>query len=257
MDVLFTSEGIAALLTLTVLEIVLGIDNLIFIGILAGKLPEHQQGTARTVGLSLALILRVGFLFAATWIAGLTEPLFSIPAILAMDAPFGVTGRDIIMLGGGLFLLYKATTELHDKLEGGSDVAGAAARVSLFAVIANIIMLDVVFSIDSVITAIGLSNELIIMVIAVVVSIIVMQLTAKSITGFIQHHPTIKILALAFLLMVGLVLTAEGFHVHVPKGYVYFAMAFSVGVETMNMRYRGKKNREPLELHQRQITGGS
>jgi predicted tellurium resistance membrane protein TerC len=251
MDVLFTSEGLVALLTLTVLEIVLGIDNLIFIGILASKLPENQQGTARSVGLSLALGLRVAFLFAATWIAGLTHPWFSIPAVLAMDAAFDVTGRDVIMLGGGLFLLYKATTELHDKLEGGYDSISEPAKATMLAVIANIIMLDVVFSIDSVITAIGLSNELVIMVIAVVISIIVMQLTAKSVTRFIQNHPTIKILALSFLLMVGLVLTAEGFHAHVPKGYVYFAMAFSIAVEAMNMRYRRRSNRNPIELHQR------
>lgn len=253
MDVLLTSEGLAALLTLTVLEIVLGIDNLIFIGILAGKLPEHQQGSARTIGLSLALGLRVALLFAATWIAGLTQPILTIPAILAMDVPFSVTGRDAIMLGGGLFLLYKATTELHDKLEGGHGSSATASRASFGFVVTNIILLDVVFSIDSVITAIGLSRELLIMVIAVVVSIVVMQLAAKTIMVFIQHHPTMKILALAFLLMVGLVLMAEAFHVHVPKGYVYFAMAFSVGVEALNMRYRRRLGRQPLELHQPQL----
>lgn len=251
MDVLFTAEGLVALLTLTILEVVLGIDNLIFVGILAGKLPVDKQERARTIGLLGALIMRVVFLMLASWIAQLQDSLFSIPAILGMDAPFGVSGRDLIMFGGGMFLLYKATTELHDKLEGGPESTTGAKAATFGAVVSQIIALDLVFSIDSVITAIGLSQDITIMVIAVVASMIVMKLSARSITNFIAKHPTIKILALAFLLMVGLVLVAEGFHAHVPKGYVYFAMAFSVTVELLNLRYRSKLSTGAVQLKNR------
>jgi predicted tellurium resistance membrane protein TerC len=249
MDILLTADGIIALITLTVLEIVLGIDNIIFISILVGKLKESDQPRARAIGLGLALVLRLVFLAGASWIAQLTTPIITVPAMLGMDAPFGFSGRDLIMLAGGLFLLAKATTELHEKLEGDSDVHTKTGTSSFAAIIAQIIVLDLVFSIDSVITAIGLSQSFLIMAIAVIVAVGVMQLSAGSVSRFIHDHPTVKILALAFLLMVGMVLVAEGFHVHVPKGYVYFAMAFSVGVEFLNMRFRSKASKPPVELH--------
>lgn len=248
MEHLLTPEGLVALVTLTVLEIVLGIDNLIFVSILAGKLPADQQPRARTIGLSLAMILRVAFLFAATWVAQATVPLFEISPIIGMTEAFAVTGRDLIMAAGGLFLLAKATTELHSKLEGEEHGARTGKGAAFGAVIVQIILLDLVFSIDSVITAIGLAQDLLIMVIAVVVAVMVMQLSAKSISGFIHRHPTVKVLALAFLLMIGMLLTVEAFHVHVPKGYVYFAMAFSVGVEFLNIRVRAKSAAAPVEL---------
>ena len=247
MEHMLTPEGLIALVTLTVLEIVLGIDNLIFVSILAGKLPADQQQRARTIGLSLAMILRVAFLFAASWVAQATVPLFEIGPFPGMESAFGVTGRDLIMAAGGLFLLAKATTELHGKLEG-EEHSSAGGRAKAFnAVIVQIILLDLVFSIDSVITAIGLSQNLTIMVIAVIVAVVVMQLSAASISGFIHRHPTIKVLALAFLLMIGMLLVVEAFHVHVPKGYVYFAMAFSVGVELLNIRIRARST-PPVEL---------
>jgi len=242
MDILFS------LLTLTVLEIVLGIDNLIFISILVQRLPQERQPAARTIGLGLALGLRIAFLFAAKWIADLVDPLFVMPAILGMDEPFGFSGRDLIMLAGGLFLLAKATTELHNKLEGEGHVGASSGTASFGSIITQIVALDLVFSIDSVITAIGLAKELWVMVVAVVAAIVVMQLIAKPLSAFIAQHPTVKILALAFLIMIGTVLLAEGFHVHVPKPYIYFAMAFSVGVELLNIRYRRKRGTEPVEL---------
>lgn len=229
---LLTPEGIVALLTLTILEIVLGIDNIIFISILVGKLPPEQAQRARTIGLSLAVILRIVFLFGAVYLATLTEPFLVVFS-------HGITGRDVIMFGGGLFLIAKATTELHSKLEGKEEEEQASKSSRSFALmVLQIIILDLVFSIDSVITAIGLSQDLLIMVIAVVVAVIVMQISAKSISHFIEGHPTIKVLALAFLIMVGFVLVVEGFHVHVPKGYIYAAMAFSISVEMLNIRMR-------------------
>ena len=251
MEFLLTSEGIIALLTLTTLEIVLGIDNIIFVSILVGKLPEHQQGRARTLGLALALVLRLVFLAGATWIAGLTTPLFIFEPILFMREAFGVTGRDLIMLSGGLFLLAKATTELYTKLEGAgeeghSDSASKQQKRAFGWLIVQIILLDIVFSIDSVITAVGLTTSFAVMAIAVTVAVGVMMLSAGGISRFIHAHPSVKILALAFLLMIGMVLLLEGMHVHIPKGYVYFAMAFSVLVEVMNMRLRRKV--KPVEL---------
>ncbi|MBS1561489.1 MAG: TerC family protein [Bacteroidetes bacterium] len=231
---LLTPEGIVALLTLTILEIVLGIDNIIFISILVGKLPPDQAQRARTIGLSLAVILRIVFLFGAVYLATLTEPFLVVFS-------HGITGRDVIMFGGGLFLIAKATTELHSKLEGKEEEEQTSKSSRSFALmVLQIIILDLVFSIDSVITAIGLSQDLLIMVIAVVVAVIVMQISAKSISHFIEGHPTIKVLALAFLIMVGFVLVVEGFHVHVPKGYIYAAMAFSISVEMLNIRMRRK-----------------
>ena len=251
MEVFLTADGLVALLTLTVLEIVLGIDNIIFISILVGKLPEKEQGRARTIGLSLALILRILFLAGAAWIAGLVDPLFTISPILAMDEPFGVTGRDLIMFSGGLFLLAKATTELYSKLDGAEEEPDSdkAARRAFGWLIVQIIVLDFVFSIDSVITAVGLTQDFQIMAVAVVVAVGVMMASAGSISRFIHRHPSVKILALAFLLMVGMVLVLEGFHVHIPKGYVYFSMAFSVMVEAFNLRFRAKrKGTKPVEL---------
>jgi predicted tellurium resistance membrane protein TerC len=253
-EYLLTSEGLVALLTLTTLEIVLGIDNIIFVSILVGKLPADRQATARTVGLTLALVFRLMFLAAASWIAGLTQALFQVPAVLSMDAPFDVSGRDLIMFTGGLFLLTKATTELYNKLEGYADdhrtddETKAAARRLFGWMIVQIILLDIVFSIDSVITAVGLTTNFPVMAIAVIIAVGVMLLAASRISAFIEQHPSIKILALAFLLMVGMVLVLEGFHVHIPKGYVYFSMAFSVLVEAFNMRFRRRRVAKAVEL---------
>lgn len=244
MEFLLTSEGIIALLTLTVLEIVLGIDNVIFISILVGKLPESEQAKARTIGLSLALVLRLAFLAVASWVAGLTQPIFSVGPIPILDIHQELSGRDLIMLGGGLFLLVKATSELYAKIETPIEASRPKAsqqkRKDFTWMIIQIILLDIVFSIDSVITAIGLSKHFAVMAIAVVIAVGVMLWTSGSISRFIERHPSIKILALAFLLMIGMVLVAEGLGSHIPKGYVYFAMAFSMGVEALNMRFRKK-----------------
>jgi predicted tellurium resistance membrane protein TerC len=260
MEFLLTGEGIVSLLTLTVLEIVLGIDNIIFISILVGKLPNQQQARTRTIGLALALILRIAFLAGASWMVGLTMPIVTIPPFFLHDIPFFVTGRDFIMFAGGLFLMGKATTELYSKLEGvetqprqigaqsGTTKSAQASKVAASLII-QIIVLDIVFSVDSVITAVGLTRNLPVMVIAVVTAVGVMMWTAAGISRFIHRHPSVKILALSFLLMVGLVLMIEGLHVHVPKGYIYFAMAFSMAVEGLNMRFRGRRvPAHPVEL---------
>ena len=230
-----------AFTTLTVLELVLGIDNVIFISILAGKLPAEQQARARFIGLSLALVMRVILLFSLSWVIGLTAPLFSV---------FGqsVSGRDLVLLIGGLFLIAKSTHEIHGSLEGEEGTAVKKVYSSFASVIVQITLLDIVFSLDSVITAVGMVNNLWIMIAAVVISIIAMMLFAGSIGAFVQRHPTIKMLALAFLLLIGVTLIAEGLHQHIPKGYIYFAMAFSVLVEVLNMRLR-KKSKEPVQLH--------
>jgi predicted tellurium resistance membrane protein TerC len=250
MELLVTPDVIISLITLTILEIVLGIDNIIFISILVGRLPERDQAKARTIGLSLALVLRIIFLFGATWIAQLTSDLITTPAIFGIIPSVGFSGRDLIMLAGGLFLLAKATSELHAKLEGNEHEGSAKATASFGSMIAQIIALDLVFSIDSVITAIGLTQHFWVMVVAVIISVGVMQLSAGSIARFIHRHPTVKVLALAFLIMIGTLLVAEGFEVHVPKGYVYFAMAFSMGVEFLNMRLRARSVAAPVELRQ-------
>jgi predicted tellurium resistance membrane protein TerC len=255
METLFTSDNLVSLLTLTVLEIVLGIDNIIFISVLVGRLEPSKQQKARTIGLSLALVLRLVFLMGAVWIAQLTAPLFYFPQVLAMDAPWGISGRDLIMLCGGLFLLAKATSEIHNKLEGAEHAPSGAARAAFATMIAQIIILDIVFSIDSVITAIGLVQNFTVMAISVIIAVIVMQLSAGKISAFIHAHPTVKILALAFLMMVGLVLMLEGFGVHVPKGYVYTAMLFSITVEFLNMRLRRKHAGAPVELRNPSIDG--
>ncbi|HEX6112289.1 MAG TPA: TerC family protein [Geminicoccaceae bacterium] len=216
-----------SLATLSVLEIVLGIDNIIFLTIVSARLPEHQQATARRIGLGLALLARILLLFSLTWMIGLTQPIFAI-------GEFEVSWRDIVLAGGGLFLIVKGTMEMHHMLEGygGESVAGTA---SFAAVIAQIVMLDVVFSLDSVITAIGIAEHIPIMVAAIVIAMAVMLLAAEPTARFVNAHPTVKMLALSFLLLVGAALVADGMHFHIPRGYLYFAIAFSIGVESLNL----------------------
>lgn len=244
MNDLTSPEALIALATLTAMEIVLGIDNIIFIAVLVAKLPLELQAKARNLGISLALIMRLGLLFSLTWIMGLTEPLFAI-----FDK--GFSGRDLILLGGGLFLIAKATHEIHDKLEGSDTSEGAGGnrgKAKLGSILAQIIALDIVFSLDSVITAVGMSQSISIMVIAMVAAVGVMLLAANGISNFVHKHPTIKILALSFLLLIGVMLTIEGTGGHVNKAYIYFAMAFSLAVELLNLRYR--KKQKPIELRE-------
>ena len=229
-----------AFITLTVLELVLGIDNVIFISILSGKLPEKEQPRARFIGLALALVMRVLLLLSLSWVMGLVEPLFSV-----FSQP--VSGRDLILLVGGLFLIAKSTHEIHGSLEGEEGERSRKVYSGFTSVIIQIMLLDIVFSLDSVITAVGMVNNLWIMIAAVVISIIAMMLFAGSIGAFVQRHPTIKMLALAFLILIGVTLIAEGLHQHISKGYIYFAMAFSVLVEFLNMQLR--KKAPPVELH--------
>jgi predicted tellurium resistance membrane protein TerC len=236
----------AALVTLAVLEIVLGIDNIIFISILAGRLPAHQQPRARVLGLTIAMVSRIILLFSITGVMRLTAPLFT---ILEQE----ISGRDIILIVGGLFLLAKATHEIHAKLEGEEDGHAAAGRASLSGVLLQIFVLDVVFSLDSVITAVGMADDLAIMVIAIVIAVGVMMVLAGPISRFVETHPTIKILALSFLLLIGVTLIAEGFEQHISKGYIYFAMAFSVFVEMINLRVRSKTG--PVKLHRKMPAG--
>jgi predicted tellurium resistance membrane protein TerC len=249
LDVLLTSHGLIALVTLTAMEIVLGIDNVVFIAILAGKLPAAQQRSARRLGLSLALIIRIALLFAISWMMGLTAPFVSVLG-------HGVSGRDLILLGGGLFLIFKATWEIYDKLEAAhvKGVAGKGRRVFI-AVLVQILLLDIVFSLDSVITAVGMANDLAIMVVAMVLAMLVMLAAAGPLSGFVERHPSVKILALSFLLLIGVMLVADGMGSHVPKGYIYFAMAFSLFIELLNLRYRAK--RQPVTLHRRFEDTGS
>jgi predicted tellurium resistance membrane protein TerC len=230
---------VVALLTLTVLEIVLGVDNIVFIAILAGRLPPEQRQRARVVGLGLALLMRIALLFTISWVIGLTAPLFSV---------FGheVSGRDLILVGGGLFLIAKATFEIHEMLEGEEAHMPGAAVASFGSVVAQIVVLDAVFSLDSVITAVGMVDELWIMVAAVVIAIVIMMFSAGAIGDFVHRHPTVKMLALSFLVLIGTALVAEGGGLHLPKGYVYFAMGFSVLVELLNQRVRAR--RAPVEL---------
>jgi len=230
-----------ALVTLTALEIVLGIDNIIFISIQAGKLPVHQQEKARLVGLGLAMFIRVALLFSLTWLMGLTAPLLT---VLGNE----ITGRDLILISGGLFLLWKSTMEIHEKLEGPEEHDEAkGATVSFGSVIIQILLLDIVFSLDSIITAIGMANQLAVMVAAVVIAVGFMMLFSGKISDFVDRHPTIKILALSFLLMIGVALIGDGLDMHIPKGYIYFAMAFSVVVEMLNLKV-GRKGK-PVKLH--------
>ena len=231
-----------AFLTLLALEIVLGIDNIIFISILAGKLPAEQQPRARFIGLGLALFIRVALLFSLSWVIGLTAPLFS---VLSQE----ISGRDLILIGGGLFLLAKATYEIHENLEGEEGHASKSVKASFISVIIQIILLDAVFSLDSVITAIGMVDNVGLMISAVVVAIAFMMFFAGPVGSFVDRHPTIKMLALSFLLLIGVTLLVEAFEYHVPKGYIYFAMGFSVFVEMLNMRLRKKS--QPVKLHER------
>ena len=237
---LVSPEAWIALGTLTALEIVLGIDNIIFISVLVGRLPEQRRNLARKLGLGLAMISRLALLFSITWIMGLTGPWFAF---------FGqeISGRDFILVSGGLFLLAKATHEIHNSLEGEVDDSQRTLAASFGSVLVQIAVLDIVFSLDSVITAVGLVDEFSIMAVAIVLAVIVMMIAAKPIGDFVDDHPTIKILALSFLILVGVTLMVEGFDVHVPKGYIYFAMAFSIAVEMLNIRMRRKQG-APLKL---------
>jgi predicted tellurium resistance membrane protein TerC len=234
-------EGWIALLTLTVLEIVLGIDNIIFISILAGRLRTDQREKARRLGLGLAMFIRIALLLSITWVMGLTTPLFTL-----FDNR--ISGRDLILIVGGLFLLAKSTHEIHDKLEGAEQHGTAKAVASFSGVIVQILLLDIVFSLDSVITAVGMADDIAVMVIAVVIAVAVMLVSAGPISDFVERHPTVKMLALAFLILIGVSLIAEGFDQHISKGYIYFAMAFSVFVELINLRVRAKS--DPVKLHQ-------
>jgi predicted tellurium resistance membrane protein TerC len=243
MEWLANPENWLALVTLTVLEIVLGIDNIIFISILVGKLPDRQQPRARQLGLFLAMFLRVGLLASLAWMAKLTAPLFT---VLRQE----ISGRDLILIVGGLFLLFKATREIHGRLEGEEGEAGARVAARFSAVIVQILLLDIVFSLDSVITAVGMANHLAVMITAVVLAVGVMMWAAAPISDFVTRHPTIKMLALSFLLMIGVSLMAEGLGVHIPKGYIYFAMAFSVLVEMLNLRESKVKKGPPVKLRE-------
>jgi predicted tellurium resistance membrane protein TerC len=224
-----------AFATLVALELVLGVDNIVFISILAGKLPEEQRPKARTTGIALAVVTRILLLLSVSWIVNLKNPLFSLPVI---GTP--ISGKDLILLVGGLFLLWKSVHEIHDKLEGVEGHASAKVRAAFWSVIIQIMLLDIVFSLDSIITAVGMVNDLAIMIIAVITAALVMILAAGPISNFVDHHPTIKILALSFLLLIGFTLVVEALHVHIPKGYIYFAMIFSVFVEALNLRLRAK-----------------
>ena len=240
MEALFTAENAIALATLAGLEIVLGIDNIVFIAILTQKLPVDQQAFARRVGLLGAMVMRIGLLLALGWVMGLTAELFRVFGQ-------GFSGRDLILLGGGLFLVGKAVYEIHDKLEGDMVEGGQGAVVSMASVIAQIMILDMVFSLDSVITAVGMADEILVMIAAVVIALGVMLVFAERISTFIETHPTMKILALSFLILIGTVLMLEGFGKHVEKGYIYFAMAFALGVELVNVAVRSRK---PVQLKQ-------
>ncbi|HKW36506.1 MAG TPA: TerC family protein [Burkholderiales bacterium] len=242
MELLSDPRAWIAFVTLTVLELVLGIDNVIFISILVDKLEQSKRELARKLGLFLAMFMRIGLLFVLAWVAGLTAPLFALPL-------FGqeISGRDLILIAGGLFLLWKSTAEIHQLLEGEKGEASAAARATFSAVIVQIILIDMVFSLDSIVTAVGMVDHLAVMVAAVVASVALMMAFAGAIGRFVSAHPTVKMLALAFLFVIGVVLIADGFDHHIPKGYVYFAMAFSVAVEALNIRMR-KKRAAPVEL---------
>ncbi len=235
-----------SLLTLTGLEIVLGIDNIIFISILAGKLPVDQQKKARQLGLSLALVTRVLLLLSLTWLMGMTRPLFTLPIL-----DHGVSGRDLILLVGGLFLIGKSVVEVHEKLEGEEGHAtGSKGRISFVSVIVQILLLDIVFSLDSVITAIGMANKVGVMIAAVILALAVMLVFAGAIGDFVNRHPTLKMLALSFLILIGVTLVGESLGQHIPKGYIYFSMAFAFGVEMLNLKLRAKEKVKPVELHQ-------
>jgi predicted tellurium resistance membrane protein TerC len=230
---LFTVASLISLLTLSVLEIVLGIDNIIFISIIAGKLPKAKQGRARAIGLMMALIMRVILLFSISWIVGLKEALFNI-------GDFAVTGRDLILFSGGVFLLYKTTIELHNKIQGYGEDAMNVKKVSFNAIVMQIVLIDIVFSFDSILTAVGLVSNLLIMILAVIIAMIIMIIFSGKVADFINENPTIKVLALSFLLMIGVILILESFHEHVDKKFIYISIAFSLFVEVLNIRMRRK-----------------
>jgi predicted tellurium resistance membrane protein TerC len=248
----FTNPEIwISLITLTFLEIVLGIDNIIFIAIMASKLPANKQKKARQLGLALAMITRVLLLLSLSWIMTLTSPLFNIGEWIALTdsellKQFAISGRDLILIIGGLFLIYKSTSEIHDKLEGADHQAETRAVITFTGVIVQILLLDIVFSLDSVITAVGMANHIEVMIAAVILAVLVMMLSAGGISDFVNNHPTVKMLALSFLLLIGVSLLAEGFDQHIPKGYIYFAMAFSVLVEMLNLKMN--KGKKPVHL---------
>jgi predicted tellurium resistance membrane protein TerC len=247
MDWISNPEAWIALATLTVLEIVLGIDNVVFISILAGKLPRDQQNKARRIGLGLAMLMRILLLLSLTWIIKLTTPLFT---VLGEE----ISGRDLVLIIGGLFLLFKSTREIHERLEGEEGHGSGRVAPSLASVLIQIMLLDIVFSLDSVITAVGMAEDVGVMITAVVVAVAFMMLFARPISEFVDHHPTVKMLALSFLLLIGMALIAEGLDLHIPKGYIYFAMAFSVGVELLNLRMR-KRKAEAIRLRQPYVPG--
>src|SRR3990170_6446191 len=241
MDAFLTADGLIAFFTLTFLEVVLGVDNVIFISILVGKLPKEQQQRGRTIGLGGAMGMRILLLLSLTWIMRLTQPLFT-----AFN--HGFSGRDLILIAGGLFLLWKATVEIHDKLEGEEAHGTTKVKPSFGAVIGQIMLLDIIFSLDSVITAVGMANDISIMIAAVVVAVVIMMVSARAIGDFVMQHPTVKVLALSFLLMIGLTLIAEGAGFHIPKGYIYFAMGFSFFGEMINRR--PPPAHAPVKLHE-------
>ena len=241
MDAFLTSDGLLALVTLTFLEIILGVDNVIFISILSGKLPPSEQLKARRTGLLAAMGMRILLLMSIAWIVRLTAPLFT---VFSQE----ISGRDLIMLGGGLFLMAKATIEIHERLEGEEEHGSTRVAPSFASVIGQIMLLDIVFSLDSVITAVGMADDVSIMVAAVVLSVAIMMFAAEPISAFVSRHPTVKVLALSFLLLIGVSLVGDGLGMHIPKGYIYFAMGFSVCVEMVNLRVRGSG--KPGHLHQ-------
>lgn len=252
MEFLSSPEAWISLLTLTILEIVLGIDNIVFISILAGKLPADQQKRARTMGLGLAMFTRVLLLFSLSWVMKLTAPLFNIGDFIGVTnadwlEKMAISGRDLILIIGGLFLIYKSTHEIHDKLEGEEEESIKGKAHSFAGIIVQILILDIVFSLDSVITAVGMADHIEIMIAAVVIAVGIMMVSASAISDFVNNHPTVKMLALSFLLLIGVSLLAEGLDQHIPKGYIYFAMAFSVLVEMLNLKMKGKK-KEPIQL---------
>jgi predicted tellurium resistance membrane protein TerC len=243
-------EAWVALVTLVVLELVLGVDNVIFISILAGKLPVEQRDRARMTGIAMAVITRILLLLSLSWIIRLEEPLFDLPVL-----DIGISGRDLILLAGGLFLLWKSVREIHERLEGEEGHASAKIRAAFWSVIIQIMVLDIVFSLDSVITAVGMANELMIMIIAVISAALVMIFASGPIGHFVEQHPTVKMLALAFLLLIGFTLIVEGLHQHIPKGYIYFAMGFSIFVEMLNLRLRARAA-QPVNLREPYVREG-
>lgn len=242
MDWVTSPEAWVALATLTILEIILGIDNIVFISVLVGRLHASVRQRARLIGLGLAMLMRILLLLAISWIMQLNQTLFS---ILGNE----VSGRDLILIGGGLFLLAKATLEIHDSVEGTASDSHSVGRATFGGVLVQIAIIDLVFSLDSVITAVGMADELMVMVLAIVIAVLVMMVSAKAIGEFVDQHPTVKMLALSFLVLIGVALVAEGIDMHIPKGYIYFAMAFSVGVEMLNLKIRGR--RAPVALHKK------